>query len=107
MARHKSVSDVTANIIDEEIRQLIDECYQDAKAILEKKTDKLHLMAEALMKYETITAAQIGQIMDGQEPSPPDDWDDSEPGEEEGGSPNLESSKGNGGSPLGGPASQH
>ena len=107
VARHKSVSDVTANIIDEEIRQLIDECYQDAKAILEKKTDKLHLMAEALMKYETITAAQIGQIMDGQEPSPPDDWDDSEPGEEEGGSPNLESSKGNGGSPLGGPASQH
>ena len=107
VARHKSVSDVTANIIDEEIRQLIDECYQDAKAILEKKTDKLHLMAEALMKYETITAAQIGQIMDGQEPSPPDDWDDSEPGGEEGGSPNLESSKGNGGSPLGGPASQH
>ena len=107
VARHKSVSDVTANIIDEEIRQLIDECYQDAKAILEKKTDKLHLMAEALMKYETITAAQIGQIMDGQEPSPPDDWDDSEPGEEEGGSPDLESSKGNGGSPLGGPASQH
>jgi len=80
VARHKSVSDVTANIIDEEIRQLIDECYQDAKAILEKKTDKLHLMAKALIKYETIDASQIGQIMDGQEPSPPDDWDDSEPG---------------------------
>jgi len=107
VARHKSVSDVTANIIDEEIRQLVDECYQDAKAILEKKTDKLHLMAKALIKYETIDASQIGQIMDGQEPSPPDDWDDSEPGEEEGEVANLETSKGKGDSPLGGPASQH
>ena len=106
VTRHKQVSDVTANIIDEEIRQLIDGCYKDAKAILEEKTDTLHLMAKALIKYETINAEQLKQIMSGQEPSPPDDWDDSEPGEGEE-AQDLEVSKGNGGSPLGGPASQH
>ena len=106
VTRHKQVSDVTANIIDEEIRELIDVCYKDAKTILEDKTDTLHLMAEALIKYETINVEQIKEIMSGKEPSPPDDWDDSEPGDEEE-VQDMEVSKGNGSSPLGGPASQH
>ena len=106
VTRHKQVSDVTANIIDEEIRELIDGCYQDAKKILEEKTKTLHLMAEALIKYETINVEQIKEIMSGKEPSPPDDWDDSEPGEGEE-VQDVEVSKGNGSSPLGGPASQH
>jgi len=37
--------------------------------------DKLHLMAEGLIKYETIDAKQITEIMAGKEPSPPDDWE--------------------------------
>ena len=106
VTRHKQVSDVTANIIDEEIRELIDVCYKDAKTILEDKTDTLHLMAEALIKYETINVEQIKELMSGKEPSPPDDWDDSEPGDEEE-VQDMEVSKGNGSSPLGGPASQH
>ena len=106
VTRHKQVSDVTANIIDEEIRELIDVCYKDAKTILEDKTDTLHLMAEALIKYETINVEQIKEIMSGKEPSPPDDWDDSEPGDGEE-VQDMEVSKGNGSSPLGGPASQH
>ena len=106
VTRHKQVSDVTANIIDEEIRELIDGCYQDAKKILEEKTETLHLMAKALIKYETINVEQIKEIMSGKEPSPPDDWDDSEPGEGEE-VQDVEVSKGNGSSPLGGPASQH
>ena len=106
VTRHKQVSDVTANIIDEEIRELIDGCYQDAKKILEEKTETLHLMAEALIKYETINVEQIKEIMSGKEPSPPDDWDDSEPGEGEE-VQDVEVSKGNGSSPLGGPANQH
>mgnify|MGYP001187850523 FL=1 len=106
VTRHKQVSDVTANIIDEEIRELIDGCYQDAKKILEEKTETLHLMAKALIKYETINVEQIKEIMSGKEPSPPDDWDDSEPGDEEE-VQDMEVSKGNGSSPLGGPASQH
>ena len=106
VTRHKQVSDVTANIIDEEIRELIDGCYQDAKKILEEKTETLHLMAEALIKYETINVEQIKEIMSGKEPSPPDDWDDSEPGEGEE-VQDVEVPKGNGSSPLGGPANQH
>ena len=106
VTRHKQVSDVTANIIDEEIRELIDGCYQDAKKILEEKTETLHLMAEALIKYETINVEQIKEIMSGKEPSPPDDWDDSEPGESEE-VQDVEVSKGSGSSPLGGPANQH
>ena len=63
-------------------------------------------MAESLIKYETINVEQIKEIMSGKEPSPPDDWDDSEPGEGEE-VRDVEVPKGNGSSPLGGPANQH
>jgi cell division protease FtsH len=105
VTRHKQVSDVTAHVIDEEVRVLIDECYREAKAILKRETDKLHLMAEALMKYETIDEGQIKQIMDGQDASPPEDWDDSEPGEGESVEPEPPEEKGT--PPIGDPASQH
>ena len=105
VTRHKQVSDVTAHAIDEEIRQLVDNCYRKAKSILESETDKLHLMAEALIKYETIDEAQINQIMAGKQPSPPEDWDDSEPGEGEAVDAKPVEEKGT--PPLGGPAGQH
>ena len=105
VTRHKQVSDVTAHAIDEEVRGLVDDCYVEAKAILERETEKLHLMAEALIKYETIDEDQIKQIMNGQEPSPPEDWDDSEPGEGE--TVEVKPSEEKGTPPLGGPAGQH
>ena len=105
VTRHKQVSDVTAHAIDEEIRQLVDDCYRKAKSILESETDKLHLMADALIKYETIDEAQINQIMAGKQPSPPEDWDDSEPGEGEAVDAKPVEEKGT--PPLGGPAGQH
>ncbi len=40
--------------------------------------DKLHIMAEALMKYETIDANQVKEIMDGKEVTPPEDWEESD-----------------------------
>jgi cell division protease FtsH len=40
----------------------------------------LHLMADALMKYETIDVSQIDSIMQGKIPGPPQDWSDDEPG---------------------------
>jgi cell division protease FtsH len=79
VTRHKQVSDVTAHVIDEEIRTLIDACYQEAKGLLEENKGKLHLMADALMKYETIDQEQISDIMAGRAPRPPEEWDDSEP----------------------------
>jgi cell division protease FtsH len=43
------------------------------------------MMADALMKYETITGGQIDQIMDGKDPDPPEGWQDSEPDAPSGG----------------------
>src|ERR671913_18201 len=77
VTQHKQVSDVTAHVIDEEVRRLIDSNYQRAKSILDTNLEKLHKMAEALMKYETIDESQLKDIMDGRDPKPPADWDDS------------------------------
>ena len=76
VTQHKQVSDVTAHAIDEEVRRLIDSNYQRAKDILESNLDKLHKMAEALIKYETIDETQIKDIMEGRDPKPPAGWDD-------------------------------
>jgi cell division protease FtsH len=77
VTQHKQVSDVTAHAIDEEIRVVIESNYQRARQILVSALDKLHLMAEALMKYETIGDEQLKDIMAGKEPKPPVGWDDS------------------------------
>lgn len=74
MNKHKEMSDRTAQQIDDEVRAIIDRNYQRAKEILQENMDKLHLMAESLIKYETIDAKQISEIMSGKEPSPPQDW---------------------------------
>ncbi len=80
VTQHKQVSDVTAHVIDEEIRILIDSNFQRAKGILERDIEKLHKMAEALIKYETIDDSQIADIMQGRDPKPPADWEDPHPG---------------------------
>ena len=79
VTQHKNVSDVTAHAIDEEIRKIIDRNYQRARSMLQEQEEKLHAMAKALMKYETIDITQVKDIMEGREPKPPEDWDDSMP----------------------------
>ncbi|MEE8364277.1 MAG: ATP-dependent metalloprotease, partial [Gammaproteobacteria bacterium] len=78
MGRQKTVSDDTAQAIDSEIRTIIDRNYQRAVVMLKENEDKLHLMADALMKYETIDSRQIDSIMEGKVPGPPQDWGDDE-----------------------------
>jgi cell division protease FtsH len=46
--------------------------------LLEDHSEQLHVMADALMKYETINGSQIDQIMEGLEPDPPEGWQDSD-----------------------------
>ncbi|MGE4657765.1 MAG: ATP-dependent metalloprotease, partial [Gammaproteobacteria bacterium] len=104
VTRHKQVSDGTAHAIDEEVRQLIDNCYNEAKKIVEKSMKELHLMADALMKYETIDEAQIKDIMKGRDPQPPEGWEDSEPGKPGNAKEGPEQGAA---APLGGPAGQH
>ncbi len=76
VSKRKEVSEGTAQAIDEEIRTIIDKNYVRAESILRDNMDKLHAMADALMKYETIDENQIQQIMAGELPSPPAGWSD-------------------------------
>jgi len=76
VTQHKNVSDETHRQMDKEVRRIIDEAYEEAKRILTENRDKLELMTEALMRYETIDVKQIDQIMDGHEPDPPEGWDE-------------------------------
>jgi len=71
----KAMSASTAEKIDDEIRKLIEDNYLRSKNILEEKIDILHAMAKALIEYETIDSDQVNQIMQGEEPSPPRDYD--------------------------------
>jgi cell division protease FtsH len=80
VTQHKQVSDVTIHAIDEEVRNIIDTNYQGATTILTTHLKQLHLMAEALLKFETIDEGQIKDIMNGREPRPPEGWDSSGPG---------------------------
>ena len=75
----KQVSDETAHAIDQEVRRVIESNYQRAKDILQTHLDKLHAMADALMKFETIDDGQIKDIMEGRPPREPSGWDDSAP----------------------------
>ncbi|MCG9638856.1 ATP-dependent zinc metalloprotease FtsH [Vibrio sp. Isolate34] len=64
MSQAKHVSDDTTKLIDEEIRILIDRNYDRAKKILEDNMDIMHSMKDALMKFETIDAGQIDDLME-------------------------------------------
>ncbi|MEP4486777.1 MAG: ATP-dependent zinc metalloprotease FtsH [Halioglobus sp.] len=107
--QHQAMSDDTARQIDQEVRTIIDDCYQSAQRILEENVDKLHLMADALVQYETIDAAQIDVIMSGRVPGPPSDWDsDNDAGNSDGaGEVSAKDDRPDPASPIGGPAGEH
>lgn len=101
-SQQANVSGETAKAIDEEVRSIIDSCYGTAKRLLEENRDKLDVMAGALMKYETIDAGQIDDIMSGRAPREPRDW--------EGGSgtpPVQKEEVDRPEAPIGGPAGEH
>jgi cell division protease FtsH len=104
VTQHKVVSDVTAHAIDEEIRRIVDTNYDHATQILKDELDKLHKMADALMKYETIDDKQIADIMEGREPKSPKDWTDSDPTEPASSKSGVDTKPDSG---LGKPAEQH
>ena len=72
-------SEETSKLIDSEIRLIIDSCYRRAENLLKENLDKLNVMADALLKYETIDAPQIEDIMAGAQPREPKGWSDDEP----------------------------
>jgi len=105
VTQHKQVSDVTIHAIDEEVRKIIDTNYQLATDILTRNMQSLHVMADSLLKYETIDDSQIRDIMAGKQPRPPEGWEDSSgsaPGSSYGGPKPAAGEPG-----IGEPASQH
>ncbi|MCF7532102.1 ATP-dependent zinc metalloprotease FtsH [Pseudomonas petrae] len=101
--QNASLSGDTARLIDSEVRSIIDQCYGTAKQILTEHRDKLEAMADALMKYETIDAEQIDDIMAGRTPREPRDW---EGGSGDSGTP-IAPVGPRPESPIGGPAAEH
>jgi len=111
VTQHKNVSDETAHLIDEEVRTIIDRNYERAEGLLNENMDKLHAMADALIKYETVDSDQIDDVMVGRAPRAPKNWDEEE---ETGGSGGAEAAvdtepEGNvaGEGPIGDPAGEH
>ncbi len=106
---NKSVSSKTANDIDQEVRSIIDECYATAERLLKENIDTLHLMADALIQYETLDAEQLEEIMAGKMPDPPSEPEDGSGGEDAGNqeeeAPARDKKDSSG--PIGGPAQEH
>jgi cell division protease FtsH len=93
----KALSDDTAKAIDEEVRAIIDGCYDEAYKMLEDNIDKLHGMADALMEFETIGVEQIDDVMAGAKARQPSDYESKPPSSGPDSSPE---------SPIGGPAEE-
>jgi cell division protease FtsH len=69
VARTQNVSEETSQIIDAEVRRLIDEAYTEATRILTKNKKAWMAIAEGLLEYETLTGDEIKQIIAGQKPA--------------------------------------
>ncbi len=87
----------TAREIDQEIRILIDECYAESRKLLKENEEKLHVMADALIEFETLSSEQIDDIMAGAKPRINRD---------SGGESNSSDDSSTGESPIGGPAEE-
>ncbi len=75
MVTHKNLSDSTAEMVDKEIRRIVDEQYARARKIIEDNRDKVETMAKALLEWETLNAAQIDDVMSGKKPRSPEGLD--------------------------------
>ena len=67
----KTVSEATQQKVDMEIRSILDTQYALARRLLEENREKVEVMANALLEWETLDADQINDIMEGQQPRPP------------------------------------
>jgi cell division protease FtsH len=79
MIRSKDYSEQTAQEIDEEVRRIIDHCYQVAKEIIDENRDKLELIAHCLLEYETLEGSQVEEIVRTGEFTPPPPFTQVEP----------------------------
>jgi cell division protease FtsH len=65
VAQSKNVSEGTASVIDDEVRRLVQDGEATAKAILKKKRNDLHVVAKALLEYETLSGEDVATLLKG------------------------------------------
>lgn len=65
VAQQQNISEKTSELIDKEIRRIVDEAYTTAKNILTTHIDQLHALAKALLEYETLAGSEIKDLLDG------------------------------------------
>ncbi|MEO7938445.1 MAG: cell division protein FtsH, partial [Burkholderiaceae bacterium] len=80
-----NMSEQTMQKVDAEVRRIIDQQYSLARKLIEDNKDKMHIMAKALLEYETIDMEQLDDIMAGKQPRPPKDWTPRTPAADGGG----------------------
>ncbi|MXZ82088.1 MAG: ATP-dependent metallopeptidase FtsH/Yme1/Tma family protein [Gammaproteobacteria bacterium] len=71
MATHRNVSPETAEKVEQEVTRIISQEYDRAKQLLMEYRDKVEVMAQALLEWETLDASQVDEIMAGKKPTPP------------------------------------
>ena len=69
VAQEKNVSEETSQIIDEEVRRLVDEGFKEAKRILTKRKKDLETLAQGLLEYETLSGSEIEDLLNGKPPA--------------------------------------
>jgi cell division protease FtsH len=72
-AQHREVSDKTAELVDTEVKRVLDEAYDRAREILKNDMDSLHRMAKALLDRETLDRREVELIVEGKELPAPDE----------------------------------
>ena len=80
VARHKNVSDATAKLIDEEVRNLIEIAEKTARKVLTDKADDLETLAQGLLEYETLSGNEVNLLLKGEAILRDDDNDKKESG---------------------------
>lgn len=66
VSQTKNMSDETANVVDSEIRRIVEEAYARATATLTSKMDDLHTLAKALLEYELLSGDEIKALLRGE-----------------------------------------
>ncbi len=65
MGQNKTMSEATAQIVDEEVAEILNKAYADTKLLLQNKMESLHLLAQALLERETLTGEEIKIVLEG------------------------------------------
>ncbi len=79
VTQHKTMAEQTAQTVDDEIRVIVDNCYQRAESIIQEHMDQLHAIAQGLLEYETLSGTEIDRLLKGEPIDRPDPDDDDHP----------------------------